>query len=297
MKKRFLAILSVMACMSFCFSPVTGMVVSAETADTAAASADDAVTTSEDDEATPVSEEDEATPVSEEGEAESGETDEVSDYYSFYTDPWIDAWFSGDKSSLEGVDEQYGVTDSYTVDEDNYKSLVEEVGERVKDVKSTGTMNDDQTVVTIKREVECKNKKVDFTFTFNNKEQTFEWTVDAEATMGETVAKAGLNTLMGMGTVFIVLIFISFVISLFKFLSEKDNKKAKPAPEAAPASAPAPAAPVVATPSVSADSTMSDDELIAVISAAIAAYEDDVAGSNVPADGLIVRSIKKRGFN
>ena len=288
MKKRFLAILSVMACMSFCFSPVTGMVVSAETADTAAASADDAVTTSEDDE---------ATPVSEEGEAESGETDEVSDYYSFYTDPWIDAWFSGDKSSLEGVDEQYGVTDSYTVDEDNYKSLVEEVGERVKDVKSTGTMNDDQTVVTIKREVECKNKKVDFTFTFNNKEQTFEWTVDAEATMGETVAKAGLNTLMGMGTVFIVLIFISFVISLFKFLSEKDNKKAKPAPEAAPASAPAPAAPVAATPSVSADSTMSDDELIAVISAAIAAYEDDMAGSNVPADGLIVRSIKKRGFN
>ena len=68
MKKRFLAILSVMACMSFCFSPVTGMVVSAETADTAAASADDAVTTSEDDEATPVSEEDEATPVSEEKE-------------------------------------------------------------------------------------------------------------------------------------------------------------------------------------------------------------------------------------
>ena len=102
---------------------------------------------------------------------------------------------------------------------------------------------------------------------------------------------------MGMGTVFIVLIFISFVISLFKFLSEKDNKKAKPAPEAAPASAPAPAAPVAATPSVSADSTMSDDELIAVISAAIAAYEDDMAGSNVPADGLIVRSIKKRGFN
>ena len=288
MKKRFLAILSVMACMSFCFSPVTGMVVSAETADTAAASADDAVTTSEDDE---------ATPVSEEGEAESGETDEVSDYYSFYTDPWIDAWFSGDKSSLESVDEQYGVTDSYTVDEDNYKSLVEEVGERVKDVKSTGTMNDDQTVVTIKREVECKNKKVDFTFTFNNKEQTFEWTVDTEATMGETVAKAGLNTLMGMGTVFIVLIFIIFVISLFKLLSKKDNKKAKPAPEAAPASAPAPAAPVAATPSVSADSTMSDDELIAVISAAIAAYEDDMAGSNVPADGLIVRSIKKRGFN
>ncbi len=288
MKKRFLAILSVMACMSFCFSPVTGMVVSAETADTAAASADDAVTTSEDDE---------ATPVSEEGEAESGETDEVSDYYSFYTDPWIDAWFSGDKSSLEGVDEQYGVTDSYTVDEDNYKSLVEEVGERVKDVKSTGTMNDDQTVVTIKREVECKNKKVDFTFTFNNKEQTFEWTVDTEATMGETVAKAGLNTIMGMGTVFIVLIFIIFVISLFELLSKKDNKKAKPAPEAAPASAPAPAAPVAATPSVSADSTMSDDELIAVISAAIAAYEDDMAGCNVPADGLIVRSIKKRGFN
>ena len=45
--------------------------------------------------------------------------------------------------------------------------------------------------------------------------------------------KAGLNTLLGMGTVFVVLIFISFLISLFKYIpaiqnafgKKKDEKK------------------------------------------------------------------------
>jgi Na+-transporting methylmalonyl-CoA/oxaloacetate decarboxylase gamma subunit len=36
--------------------------------------------------------------------------------------------------------------------------------------------------------------------------------------MAATMLKALLNTLMGMGTVFLVLIFISLVISLFKYI-------------------------------------------------------------------------------
>ena len=61
---------------------------------------------------------------------------------------------------------------------------------------------------------------------------------------------------------------------------------AAPAPKAAPAPA-AVAAPVV-------EEASNDDELAAVISAAIAAYEAEAGGST---DGFVVRSIKRRPSN
>ena len=41
-------------------------------------------------------------------------------------------------------------------------------------------------------------------------------TIDKVYSLGEKMSKAGMNTLMGMGTVFAVLILISLVISCFK---------------------------------------------------------------------------------
>lgn len=37
--------------------------------------------------------------------------------------------------------------------------------------------------------------------------------------------KAVMNTLIGMGTVFVVLIFISFIISLFKYINKFEEQK------------------------------------------------------------------------
>lgn len=109
---------------------------------------------------------------------------------------------------------------------------------------------------------------------------TFSFT--PEYTTGEKLAKAGMNTLMGMGIVFLVLIFISILISCFKYINAFENKKkaAVPAP-AAPAPVPAPVP-------VTEEEELADDlELVAVITAAIAAYD------NTSADGLVVRSIKR----
>lgn len=114
-----------------------------------------------------------------------------------------------------------------------------------------------------------------------------------EYTMGEKMAKAGMNTLMGMGVVFAVLIFIAWVISLFKYISVFENKmKAKnaPAPKAAPAPAAAPAP--VAAPVVEEVEYVDDTELIAVITAAIAASEGKTAAEALN-NGLVVRSIKR----
>ena len=117
-----------------------------------------------------------------------------------------------------------------------------------------------------------------------------------EYTVAENMTKALMNMLMGMGTVFVVLIFISWLISCFKYISVfEKNMKNKEAAKAAPAvTAPAPAAaPVLAAAPAPAVETPADDsELIAVITAAIVAASA-AAGTPVSADGLVVRSIKR----
>ncbi|MBR0086508.1 MAG: OadG family protein [Lachnospiraceae bacterium] len=103
--------------------------------------------------------------------------------------------------------------------------------------------------------------------------------------MGEILANAGLNTLMGMGVVFVVLILISFVISGFSLINKAEARMKNrgkqpetPAPKAPPAAA---------QPVVEEDDVTDDTELAAVIAAAIAAYEGTAA------EGIVVRSIRK----
>lgn len=108
-----------------------------------------------------------------------------------------------------------------------------------------------------------------------------ELTATPEFTMAEKMKKAGSNTLMGMGTVFAVLIFISLIIGQFERISKIGTKKTeKTGSETAPAAN--------AVQSVSANLT-DDKQLMAVITAAIMAANGN-AGSS---DRLIVRSIKK----
>lgn len=111
--------------------------------------------------------------------------------------------------------------------------------------------------------------------------------------LGEILVKALINTLLGMGTVFVVLIFIAFLISLLPKLTaviESIGKKKEPV---SPVSAPAPAsAPAVLSAADEPEEELVDDlELVAVITAAIAASE------GVPTDGFIVRSIRKSTQN
>ncbi len=112
-----------------------------------------------------------------------------------------------------------------------------------------------------------------------------------------TIPEGLINTALGMGTVFAVLILISFIISLLKFVpmllsgekkKEKDVKTAAPAPAAPAKAAPAPA--VSASPA-------EDGQLVAVIAAAIAAQMTEETGVATAADGLVIRSIKKRTFS
>lgn len=99
--------------------------------------------------------------------------------------------------------------------------------------------------------------------------------------MADKLADAGINTLLGMGTAFAVLILISLIISLFPLIGKLGKKQ--------PAPAPAKAAPAVEV--VEEEDLSDDEELVAVIAAAIAAYEGSTSASG---DGFVVRSIRKR---
>lgn len=111
-------------------------------------------------------------------------------------------------------------------------------------------------------------------------------TLDEIYSLGEKMQKAAMNTLMGLGTVFLILILISLIISAFKIIPYLQEKaKAKHAPVLEPAAT----VPVPAPTVQPQEPEMDDSELIAVIAAAIAASEGSTA-----ADGFAVRSIKRR---
>lgn len=156
------------------------------------------------------------------------------------------------------------------------QSIVSEKFEETEDGSIIGTMI-----------AAYENADVQFTFTFdashNVTDIQVEKYVDEEAnkTMAEKMGKAGINTVMSITIVFIVLIFIAGIISLFRFIPMLfgGNKK-----EEAPATEPA----VVAAPVV--EDVTDDTEIVAVITAAIMAS----MGSEAPADGLHITSIKRR---
>lgn len=89
-----------------------------------------------------------------------------------------------------------------------------------------------------------------------------------------TMADAGVITLFSMGIVFATLLLISFVLDLFKVISVKSQEKQAEKTAA-----------VVEVQAPTAKVEEDDDELVAVITAALAAH----IGKNT--DQLIVRSI------
>ena len=104
-------------------------------------------------------------------------------------------------------------------------------------------------------------------------------------TIGEIFSKAAVNTLLGMGIVFTVLILISGIIYLFKYI---------PTGEGAAAAAKTPAA--AEPPSEETGESLQDDrQLAAVIMAAIMASKGvDPASAKAEECPYIVRTIKRR---
>ena len=163
----------------------------------------------------------------------------------------------------------------------DWKSAQKDIGEYQGADSATSSYTDDGAVITVNVLGSSHNAEVeialDDTYT-----RIVGITTNVQYSMGEILFKALMNTLIGMGTVFVVLILISLIISCFSLISKLEGKQKKEEPAAAVA-----ASPVVEQ--TSAKEELSDDtELVAVIAAAIAAYEGAAS-----TDGFVVRSIRK----
>ena len=190
----------------------------------------------------------------------------------------------------------YLVANNYDINVDGYAfssaiesfhSAAESVGQiqTIGEVKST--IDDDQIIVEVNVTGTGKDAVAELIFS-NDMFLTLESAaLNPVSTVGELMTNAALNTMIGMGTVFVVLILISFIISCFNIIpklqkSAAQKKAAQTGQESAPAESTV--APVVSE-EISEDD---DQELVAVIAAAIAAFEGSVS-----TDGFVVRSIRR----
>ena len=114
-------------------------------------------------------------------------------------------------------------------------------------------------------------------------------TTNINWTFGEKMEKAGLNTLLGMGTVFSVLIIISIIISLFNFIPKIQKAFNKSDVDEKATAVDNTIAQIVEKEEQEED----EHELIAVITAAIAAASAGGGGSG-SSDDFVVRSIVRR---
>ncbi|MFP3152843.1 OadG family protein [Lachnospiraceae bacterium ZAX-1] len=112
-------------------------------------------------------------------------------------------------------------------------------------------------------------------------------TVDMVYSTGEKMQKAGLNTVMGIGTVFMMLIVISLIISAFRVIPYLENKVKSKLPQTDALSKAVGNIPDGAEEQY-VGSMRDTLELTAVIAAAIA------ASTGQSTDSFVVRSIKRR---
>lgn len=168
---------------------------------------------------------------------------------------------------------------------ESWKSVKNELGAYSSIVSQD--VEKDGDVVTISTVAQFEKAKADVVLMLDLGQQMYtSMTYSVQYSLAANMQRAGMNTLMGIGIVFLMLLFLSFVIGLFKYIEKFQNVGKKKAAEEAPKAEEAPA-PAIAQ-SEAADEDFADDlELVAVISAAIAAYE------NTSGDSFVVRSIKK----
>ncbi len=175
---------------------------------------------------------------------------------------------------------------------DSFEATYEEMGGYGEITGSTAKIDGKQIIVNVDIDGENCDATAEIIFSNDFFLKLESASLSKVSTFEDSMAKAGLNTVLGMGTVFAVLILISLIISCLglvsKFQSGEEKKsEAKDAPKAEPAKAVENA---VAQIVAQEEGAVADDtELIAVIAAAIAASQGATS-----TDGFVVRSIKRR---
>ena len=173
----------------------------------------------------------------------------------------------------------------------SFNSGCEAIGGMQELGEATAEVSEDEIVVKVQVKGNAKDATAELIYS-NDIFLTLEAiALNPVDTFQEAMTKAGLNTVLGMGTVFSVLILISLIISALGIIPKlQERAKNKPVEEqkSEPKVVISPAPAVQSAPVVQGPELAGDLELVAVIAAAIAAYEGAAS-----TDGFVVRSIRK----
>ncbi len=240
-----------------------------------------------------------------ETEAETEESMTAEEYYSQLIDNYlaqIDTWTDEQVESYMESEDSVTALIAY-----NWNTVKSELGDYVEvtgitDVESSADGYGGTIVGTADYEGVSKGGTVTVTlayeYTYSSTYGQYvmnltDLTWDVDYTLGVMMQKAAMNTVMGIAIVFLLLAFLSFLISKIHLIPEaleaRKKGKEEPAPAPKPVAAPAPVPAVEEAVEVN---PADDLELVAVIMAAIAAAREEDSTVNT-GDAYVVRSIKK----
>lgn len=169
----------------------------------------------------------------------------------------------------------------------SFNTTYETIGNLVSLGEATAKIDDDQIIVYVEVQGEQDAAEAEVILSNDMFLALESAALNPVQDMNDLMVGAALNTLIGMGTVFSVLILISLIISCFGLISKMQNAPAKKKEEPAAAAVKTNAVPAAAV--AEAAAAEDDLELIAVIAAAVAASQGAAS-----TDGFVVRSIRRR---
>jgi len=183
-----------------------------------------------------------------------------------------------------GMEAQYEGDAVITAAFDSWKSAQEDMGSYQAILDHEVKISDKDTVINVLVDGTVRDAEVEIIL--DRDLMLSSITTNVKYSFGELMEKAALNTVIGMGTVFAVLILICWIIQAFAFIpkiQEAFSKKGKATEEIKKEAVDNTIAQIIET-----EELADDLELVAVIAAAIAASEGAAS-----TDGFVVRSIRR----
>ncbi len=172
---------------------------------------------------------------------------------------------------------------------ESFASAGEDIGRVVSVGTASGKIDGKQIIVYVQVKGEKRDAEAEVIFSNDMFLELQAAALNPNYSKGELMGQAAMNTVLGMGTVFAVLILICLIIYCFGIIP-KLQKKAESRKEKEKAAASGIGNAVAQISEREEIAEESDDlELVAVIAAAIAASEGAAS-----TDGFVVRSIRKR---
>lgn len=218
-------------------------------------------------------------------EAQSLATDIVNTLDQVVEQESVDDYIAAlEQSGFDGAvfEKAFASWENASQDMGSYVEVIELVGNSMIVREYQDVAYPEDGIITVKVKGEKRDANVEIIY---EDELPTSITTNVIYSFGESMEKAALNTLLGMGTVFVVLILISIIISCFNLIPKVQGLFEKKSKEEVKAEA----VDNTIAQIVEKEELSDDLELVAVIAAAIAASEGAAS-----TDGFVVRSIKRR---